>query len=84
MIPDNVEMIIMTKKDYDRNVEQLLLEKIKLEQKINEANEILQTILVVSNGENNYRPVKNTTKQDVYKAICELYRVLDTPYRSKL
>lgn len=34
MIPDNVEKIIMTKEDYDRNVEQLLLEKLELEQRI--------------------------------------------------
>ena len=32
MIPDDVEKVIMTKEDYDRNVEQLLLEKINAEQ----------------------------------------------------
>ena len=37
MIPDNVEKIIMTKEDYDRNVEQLLLEKLELEQRIEKA-----------------------------------------------
>ena len=37
MIPDNIETIIMTKKDYDRNIEQLLLEKIDLQQKIDKA-----------------------------------------------
>ena len=31
MIADNVEKIIMTKKDYDRNVEQLLYDKIIVE-----------------------------------------------------
>ena len=37
MIPDNVEKIIMTKEDYDRNVEQMLLEKIELQQRIEKA-----------------------------------------------
>lgn len=35
MIPNNVETITMTKKDYDRNVEQLLVEKLELEHKYN-------------------------------------------------
>lgn len=39
MIPDNVEKIIMTKEDYDRNVEKLLLDKLELEQRIDEAIE---------------------------------------------
>lgn len=34
MIPDNVEKIIMTKEDYDRNVEQLLVEKLELQQEL--------------------------------------------------
>lgn len=44
MIPDNVEKIIMTKEDYDRNVEQLLLEKLRLEEeneKLKMQNDIL-------------------------------------------
>ena len=36
MIPDNVEKIIMTKEDYDRNVEQLLVEKMELQQELQE------------------------------------------------
>ena len=42
MIPDNVEKIIMTKEDYDRNVEKLLLDKLKLEQKIDKAIEYIK------------------------------------------
>lgn len=41
MIPNNVEKIIMTKEDYDRNVEQLLLEKINAEQEIERLNNII-------------------------------------------
>ena len=41
MIPDDVEKIIMTKEDYDRNVEQLLLEKINAEQEIERLNNII-------------------------------------------
>ena len=29
-----------------------------------------------------YRPVKNTTSQEVYKSVCMLYGILKTPYRS--
>ena len=42
MIPDNVEKIIMTKEDYDRNVEQLLLEKIELQKRIDKAIEYME------------------------------------------
>lgn len=49
MIPDNVEKIIMTKEDYDRNVEQLLVEKLELEQELqrkdNNWNELKEFIL---------------------------------------
>lgn len=34
MFPDNVEKVIMTKEDYDRNVGQILLEKIELEKRL--------------------------------------------------
>ena len=62
----------------------LLLEHIdNLHSKIDKANEILNTLCVVKpyesvNGEIHkyYRPVKNTTKQEVYKAICDLREIL--------
>ena len=38
MIPDDVEKIIMTKEDYDRNVEQLLYDKINAEQEVERLN----------------------------------------------
>lgn len=44
MIPDDVEAVIMTKKDYDRNVEQLLLEKIELEVIMNRLEDKLREI----------------------------------------
>lgn len=34
MIPENVEKIIMTKEDYERNVGKILLEKIELEERL--------------------------------------------------
>lgn len=39
MIPDDIEMIIMTKEDYDRNVEQLLVDKLKLQDRIDKTIE---------------------------------------------
>ena len=44
MIPDNVEEIIMTKEDYDRNVEQLLYDKINAEQEIERLNNIINEL----------------------------------------
>jgi hypothetical protein len=51
--------------------------------RIDKANEILGGILVVRDWEHKgkYRPVKNTTRQDVYKTICILNEILETPYR---
>ena len=42
MIPDNVEKIIMTKEDYDRNVEQLIIERNELQQRIDKAIEYIE------------------------------------------
>lgn len=42
MIPDDVEKIIMTKEDYDRNVEQLLYDKINAEQEVERLNNIIK------------------------------------------
>ena len=42
MIPDDVEKIIMTKEDYDRNVEQLLLDKCKAELEVERLNNIIK------------------------------------------
>ncbi len=38
MFPDGVETITMTREDYDRNVEQLLIDKCKTEIEIEELN----------------------------------------------
>ena len=44
MIPDDVEKIIMTKEDYDRNMEQLLYDKINAEQEVEKLNNIINEI----------------------------------------
>ena len=44
MIPDNVEKIIMAKEDYDRNVEQLLVDKCKAEQEIERLHSIIKEV----------------------------------------
>ena len=44
MIPDNVEKIIMTKEDYDKNVEQLLVEKLELEQELQRKDNIINEL----------------------------------------
>lgn len=62
----------------------LIGETERLNNIINEANKILSNILVVSDWEHKgkYRPIKNTTSQEVYKSVCMLYGILKTPYRS--
>lgn len=42
LFPEGVEKIIMTKDNYDRNVEQLLLEKLELQDRIDKAIEYLK------------------------------------------
>ena len=44
MIPDNVEKVIMTKEDYNRNVEQLLLEKLQLEQEFQRKDNVINEL----------------------------------------
>ena len=44
MIPDNVEKVIMTKEDYDRNVEQLLIDKCSAELEIERLNNIIEEL----------------------------------------
>lgn len=52
-----------------------------LQQKIDKANQILSKILVIKRYDGNYGPVKNTTKEEVYKTICMLNEILETPQR---
>lgn len=59
MIPDNVEKIIMTKEDYDRQVEQMLLEKLEAEQRIEKAINKVQDIIDIGFDYDGYSDVKN-------------------------
>ena len=45
MIPDNIEKIMMTKDDYDRNVEQLLFDKIKAQMEVERFNNTKNKII---------------------------------------
>ena len=54
MIPDDVEKIIMTKEDYDRNVEQLLYDKVNAELEVKRLNKILQDIKEYCNNRLDY------------------------------
>ena len=54
MIPDNVEKIIMTKEDYDRNVEQLLYDKVNAELEVERLNNIINEALGIANERFNY------------------------------
>lgn len=58
MIPDNVEKIIMTKEDYDRNVEQLLVDKCKAELEVERLNNIIDEL---------EKYIKTEAKIELYK-----------------
>ena len=72
MIPDNVEKIIMTKEDYDRNVEQLLVEKLELEQELqrkdNNWNELKKFLI-------DLQELKGINQQGFSWGVCQ--EVLD-------
>ena len=61
-----------------------MLDKIdNLQSKIDKANEILDKLCVMKPWNDTqdkmrkiYRPIKNTSKQEVYKAICDLRDIL--------
>ena len=70
MIPDNVEKIIMTKEDYDRNVEQLLFKKIEAEQEIERLHSIIKEVKEY---------IKNLRDDDEY--LEELHFSYDDKYK---
>ena len=47
-----------------------------LQSKIDKANEILNKLCIYGYGQVNCRPIKNTTKQEVYNAMYEIKNVL--------
>ena len=61
MIPDDVEKIIMTKEDYDRNVEQLLYDKINAEQEVERLNNIINKGIeyILGNDLDNFDNINN-------------------------
>lgn len=69
MIPDNVETITMTKADYDRNVEKLLLDKLELEQRIDEATEFIKEY-------HKHRDSFKWNEQDYIDVIDEIEKIL--------
>jgi len=65
VIPDNVEKIIMTKEDYDRNVEQLLVDKCKAELEVERLNNIIENIEKYFENElNEFKKVKVLNLQE--------------------
>ena len=83
LFPENVETITISKNDYDRLYGEMTYKNIELQEKIDTANRLLENILVVRDWkhEGKFRPVKNTTSQDVYKTIVMLNEILETPRR---
>lgn len=70
-------------KENVENIKKMQQEIERLNNIIETANKILSNILVINNKEHEgkYRPIKNTSKNDVYKSVCMLYGILGTPYR---
>ena len=59
MIPNNVEKVIMTKENYDRNVEQLLLDKCNAELEVERLNNIIEDVKKVLLETNNIEKALN-------------------------
>lgn len=75
MIPDNVEKIVMTKQDYDRNVEQLLFDKVKAEQELDKYKNIIDKIRNLSNQvKEEAKEVENEWCYQVMKEIDYLLK----------
>ena len=75
----NIREIKVSVKDIPEVIEQLQQaeEKINnLQSKIDKANEILNKLCIYGYGQVNCRPIKNTTKQEVYNAMYEIKNVL--------
>ena len=70
MFPEDVETITMTKKDYDRNVEQLLFKKIEAEQEIERLHSIIKEVKEY---------IKNLRDDDEY--LEELHFSYDDKYK---
>ena len=68
MFPEDIETITMTKEDYDRNVEQLLVEKLELEHKYNLMKKNAYQLAMRIDEAINYITEEITKGTDVY---CE-------------
>ena len=66
LTPRDIEMIIYALQE-DKN---------NLQSKIDKANEILNKLCIYGYGQVNCRPIKNTTKQEVYNAMYEIKNIL--------
>jgi len=58
------------------DINYMLHEIDNLQSKIDKANEILNKLCIYGYGQVNCRPIKNTTKQEVYNAMYEIKNVL--------
>ena len=80
-IDEGQEIIVELQQRFDDLLEAHKIQEEILEDKekrLDKANYILEQILVISDKdhEGQYRPVKNTSKRDIYKAIVMLNEIL--------
>ena len=78
-----IKQMLLPKEELAMQTMELLADKMNLQSKIDKAIEILDKLCVMKpwdDTENEmrkiYRPIKNTSKQEVYKAICDLRDIL--------
>lgn len=52
-------------------------------QKLNDIKQLVNDFLIVQDGGNKgrLRPVKNTSKQDIYKAVLEIQKIVEVSNR---
>lgn len=73
MFPDGVETITMTKEDYDRNVEQLLYDKINAELKIDKINQYLEEYFIFDDKNGEYYQI-HTFDKDNAKELHDILK----------
>lgn len=76
MIPDNVEKIVMTKQDYDKNVEQLLFDKVKAEQELERYKNIIDELKKEKSKKYDYVREVRTFNNNISKKDLEKFPVL--------
>ena len=74
--PKDIIRLLNEMDNADEYIKKIFFEKENLQSKIDEANKILDKLCIYGYEQVNCRPIKNTTKQEVYNAMYEIKNIL--------